>query len=78
MKSCFENKCPSPDGSGKPFEKNGYFFLYRQSDWRKLLQVLRKKQFLKKIETNSWISSPKLVFFVGRGKWNLCFERDYS
>jgi len=27
MKSCFENECSSPDGSGNPFEKNGYFFL---------------------------------------------------
>jgi hypothetical protein len=39
---------------------------------------LEKKQFLKKITTNSWISSPKVVFFVGRGKLNLCFERDYG
>jgi hypothetical protein len=38
----------SPDGSGNPFEKNGYFFLHKQSDQRKLLQVLRKKAVLEK------------------------------
>jgi len=27
MKWYFENECPSPDGSGNPFEKNSYFFL---------------------------------------------------
>jgi hypothetical protein len=34
MKCCFENDRPSPDGSENPFEKNGYFFLYGQSDQR--------------------------------------------
>jgi hypothetical protein len=48
MKSCFENDCLSPDGSGNPFEKNDYFFLDRQSDQRKLLQELRKKAVLEK------------------------------
>jgi hypothetical protein len=41
-------------------------------------QDLEKKGFLKKIAANSWISFPKVVFFVGRGKRNLCFDRDYS
>jgi len=48
IKSCFDNNCPSPDGSGNPFEKNGYFFLDWQSDQRKLLQGLRKKAVLEK------------------------------
>jgi hypothetical protein len=53
MKSCFENECPSPDGSGNPFEKNGYFFLVlakrpEDPDSYRDLQVLRKKAVLEK------------------------------
>jgi hypothetical protein len=48
MGSCFENYCPSPDGSENPFEKKSYFFLFRQSDRRKLLNGLGKKAVLEK------------------------------
>jgi hypothetical protein len=48
MRSCFEMDRPSPDGSGNPFEKNSYFFLFRKSDQRKLLSGLRKKAVLEK------------------------------
>jgi hypothetical protein len=73
MKSCFENDSPSPDESGNPFEKNGYFFLHWQSDQRKLLLGLRKKQFLKKIATNSWIELLKNSLFSWVDKIEVLF-----
>ena len=44
---------PSPDGSGKPFEIKLTFFLDKKSDQRKLLFVLGKNNFMKKLETYS-------------------------
>jgi hypothetical protein len=46
QKASYENGCPSPDGSGKPFEIKKMFFLNKKSDQRKLLFVLRKTPFL--------------------------------
>jgi hypothetical protein len=41
-------ECPSPDGNENPFEKKFFFFLLLQSDQRKLLQGLRKSEFIEK------------------------------
>jgi hypothetical protein len=55
IKSSHENYCPSPDGSRKPFEIKLIFFLDKKSAQRKLLFVLGKNNFMKKLEAYSRI-----------------------
>jgi hypothetical protein len=47
----------SPDSSEKLFEMAGIFLLVKKSDQRKLFFYLTKKAAMKKLATNSWISS---------------------
>jgi hypothetical protein len=72
MKSCFENDCPSSDGSENPFEKNNFFLVLAERptdpDSYRDSRDLEKKQFLKKIVTNSWIKFPKNSLFCWAGK----------
>ena len=55
IKCFYENGCPSHDGSGKPFEIKLIFFLDKKSAQRKLLFVLGKNNFMKKLEAYSRI-----------------------